>query len=297
MPDGAQPSGGSRPARAAPSALALLVIACGATWTAPVQAQAPPDASASSDAGAPHPVAAPAALARTLYDRARTEYEAERYAVALGLLRQAYVLSPAPGLLFDIAQCERKLGRCHEARATYGEYARQEADPARRTRAERLRDTLSDCAAPATPAPAPAPSPSPPPRPPLTKPPRPAAAKPSSTAPGASRSAPALSIAKWSLLAAGAAASAFTVYFVLDARSASSDISNAREWNSELSDREERGKRSAALAWVFGGASAALLGSGLALHLLDQPGARPRLGTLQLRPSHGAFTAAWSRAF
>ena len=87
------------------------------------------------------------------------------------------------------------------------------------------------------------------------------------------------------------------MYFALDARAASNDLENATSWRSDSSDREARGERSTLLAWVCGAAGVTLLGAGLTLHLLNEPGRAPNASALQLAPLPGGARASFARSF
>jgi tetratricopeptide (TPR) repeat protein len=243
-----------------------------------------------------------AATARELFAQAEQAYAAKEYATTVNLLRRAYALSPRPAFLFNIAQAQRKLGRCEAARASYQDYLLRETNAAHRERVERILRDMPECDAdtasrepeperqPAesireTPRPAPTPVAAPAPAP-LARPP--SADQSSDT--GAQ-------IAKWSLLGAGTISAGLAVYFALDARAASRDLEDATAWSSDSSDREARGERSTTLAWVCAGASATLLGAGLTLHFLSKP-ARPRsTAALVLSPLPGGARAGFTSAF
>lgn len=57
--------------------------------------------------------------ARELADKGRAAHEAGDYATAIAAFKEAYVLAPSPGLLFNIAQAYRLAGNCDEAAWMY----------------------------------------------------------------------------------------------------------------------------------------------------------------------------------
>src|SRR5579883_2391709 len=60
-------------------------------------------------------------------------YRRKQYAEALAKYRQAQALEPTPNLLFNIAQCLRKLGKLEEALGLYKQFLA--SNPAAETRA------------------------------------------------------------------------------------------------------------------------------------------------------------------
>src|SRR4051812_8016102 len=53
--------------------------------------------------------------ARQVNNEAQVEYELGHFQRSLELYEKAYKLRPIPGLLFNVAQCHRKLGQLKEA--------------------------------------------------------------------------------------------------------------------------------------------------------------------------------------
>jgi len=56
---------------------------------------------------------------RALHTSAQHEYDLGHFRQSLDLFEKLYKLKPLPGLLFNIAQCHRKLGELKEAASTY----------------------------------------------------------------------------------------------------------------------------------------------------------------------------------
>src|SRR5919201_4779589 len=69
-------------------------------------------------------------LARSLYERGQRQYELGHFAEARQLFEAAYEAKAAPALLFNIAQCHRKLGDLRSAASLYRSFLR--ADPENR---------------------------------------------------------------------------------------------------------------------------------------------------------------------
>ncbi len=57
--------------------------------------------------------------ARQLADRGRAAHDHGDYSAAIAAFKEAYVLAPSPGLLFNIAQAHRLAGHCDEAAWMY----------------------------------------------------------------------------------------------------------------------------------------------------------------------------------
>ena len=63
--------------------------------------------------------------AKQLYGEARTQYNLNEFAKALDLFKRAYQEHADPAFLFNIAQCERALGRYDDAEKSYRAYLRE----------------------------------------------------------------------------------------------------------------------------------------------------------------------------
>lgn len=79
---------------------------------------------------------------RALLSDAQAEYDLGHFKPSLDLFEKLYKLKPIPGLLFNIAQCHRKLGELDAAANTYRSFL-VKADPESRE-AERARDLLTE---------------------------------------------------------------------------------------------------------------------------------------------------------
>jgi hypothetical protein len=101
------------------------------------------------------------ATAKARYQEAARQYDLKEYGAALEGFREAYRLSGDPVFLFNIAQCERKLGHNHDAIDFYKSYLRRRPDAPNRDEVERRLDELEKLVAEQKP-PAPALEPAPP---------------------------------------------------------------------------------------------------------------------------------------
>lgn len=95
---------------------------------------------------------------RQLLERAKERFEAGRGSGeearqqlegALDALRLAYQLTPAPWLLFNLAQVKSRLGACHEATELYQRFLASNPAPEARTSAEQAMKLLGQCTEPA----------------------------------------------------------------------------------------------------------------------------------------------------
>ncbi|HUB06180.1 MAG TPA: tetratricopeptide repeat protein [Myxococcales bacterium] len=109
-------------------------------------------------------------VAQRLYDKASASYAAGHYERALRDFAAAYQLDPATSLLFNIAQCHRKLGHWKDALSYYRSYLSERPDSVNRAAVEALIEEAQAhvpaepsrvAAAPATAAPAAKPTPGP----------------------------------------------------------------------------------------------------------------------------------------
>ena len=76
--------------------------------------------------------------ARTLTKNAGADYRNGRFESAAVSYQRAYALVPAPQLLFDIGQCQRKLGRPDRAKTFFQAYLRARPDAPHRVVVEQL---------------------------------------------------------------------------------------------------------------------------------------------------------------
>jgi tetratricopeptide (TPR) repeat protein len=114
-------------------------------------------------AAAREQTAHPSPEARLHYERGIAHYNLGEFPAAIDELKQAYALSNAPGLLFNLAQAERLAGQPDQALYFYRTYLRLEPDAPNRADVEHRIDEMEKAVAAraeAPPAKAPAPPPS-----------------------------------------------------------------------------------------------------------------------------------------
>jgi tetratricopeptide (TPR) repeat protein len=122
-------------------------------------------AATSAHAAPPDPPAAPApapvdgrAHAKRLFEQGQAHYDLGEYDEAIAAFREAYEISSAPALLFNIAQAHRLKGDCPRALQVYRHFVRLDPDSLHRSAAEGQIAALSaqcehkgDAAAPSMP--------------------------------------------------------------------------------------------------------------------------------------------------
>lgn len=111
----------SRPRRGVPALALALLLGGTAAWSAPASSQEE---------------------ARAAFNSAQKDYAAHRYENALRGYQHAYGLAPLPALLFDIAQCERKLQRWARAESDYRRYVAAAPDASNRPLAQTLAEEM-----------------------------------------------------------------------------------------------------------------------------------------------------------
>ncbi len=193
--------------------------------------------------------------ARDLAERGRAYHDAGDYERAVDAYREAYVLAPSPGLLFNLAQAYRLDGDCDDAAWMYRRYLDANPNDAGRTLAEGHLAAVEKCAHGKLFA--------------VTPPPH-ATAVPDPIAvamPDDPRSSPSHSFARqqhvgiWIAIGGGAAL-AVGAAFAIDAHIAANEVSatyaHGGKW-SDIAATDERGRRSATIATAFG------IGGGIAV--------------------------------
>ena len=115
---------------------ALSFIVAAAIATAP----------GSASAGEPQPPEVIPAKARALADRGRAFHNAGDYGNAIIAFKEAYVMAPSPGLLFNLAQAYRLQGSCDDAALMYRRYLGTDPGDEGRTIAEGHLRTVERCA-------------------------------------------------------------------------------------------------------------------------------------------------------
>jgi tetratricopeptide (TPR) repeat protein len=111
--------------------LSAVLLALAAT-TATARAEQPATPPAANAAPSPDAVAE----ARQHYERGMTHYQLGEFTAAVGEFKQAYALSPAPGLLFNLAQASRLAKQYEQALYFYRTYLRVAPEAPNRTDVE-----------------------------------------------------------------------------------------------------------------------------------------------------------------
>jgi tetratricopeptide (TPR) repeat protein len=218
------------------------------------------------------------AKAKELATRGRVYHDAGDYSMAIAAFKEAYVLAPSPGLLFNIAQAYRLAGNCDEAAWMYRRYLDTNPTGTNRQLAEQHLATVEKCGSGGL-------------RMAVIQPkPAPKVPTPQGAALGASLGmaaagadgeqavdAPSLDRAhtykRYGIVAgvAGGAALVGAGIFALQARDASQDVENkykkGGKWE-DVKDDDARGKRDATFAKVLGVGGGLAVASGAILYAL-----------------------------
>jgi tetratricopeptide (TPR) repeat protein len=185
--------------------------------------------------------------ARQLAEKGRTAHDAGDYNAAVAAFKEAYVLAPSPGLLFNIAQAYRLAGNCDEAAWMYRRFLDTNPVGNHRQLAETHLGTVEKCGTGGLRITAPEPSPD------------------NMSVPGAALavtkdSDPSPRTGKLKKIGIGTAVGggvllAGAAVFALDARDAQNTVAETYKrggkW-SEIKDVDARGKRSSAIATGLG---------------------------------------------
>ncbi|MCU1282083.1 MAG: hypothetical protein JWM53_5629, partial [bacterium] len=238
--------------------------------------------------------AAPDNVARVLTHQGLELYKRGEYQAAIDRFKQAYLVAPAPLLLYDVAQAYRLAGDCAAARRYYVEYQAADADGARRAGVDGRIADMERCARAAVEvAPVVAPTPAVEPRPNAA----PAAAVVVTPSPSPSPQHHRLRIAALGVGAAGLALVATGVYFSVRAADDSSQVGRLYAGGGSWSDHYQslqgdgRAATSASIAlYTVGGAA---LATGALLWTLD----RRRHERFVAAVAPGSIFAAWQCAF
>lgn len=247
-------------------------------------------ATATAHAGEPHRPEVVPQKARALAERGRAFHDARDYPNAIIAFKEAYVMAPSPGLLFNLAQAYRLQGNCDDAAMFYRRYINTGPSPEARVIAEGHLGSVERCvhqrrlnirvdeSVGAEPAPG---------------------APDGSLFLGDSKAARRGALQKdvgIGLTIGGGIAMSAALYYAFDAHNASSSIeeayANGAKWK-DVEPIDQRGERSARLARIFGvGGGMAIVG-GVTLYLLGKRA--ERLAPIALVPSkRGAeVSLAW----
>jgi tetratricopeptide (TPR) repeat protein len=238
------------------------------------------------------PVApATAAKARALFEQGIARFGARDFEDAIAAFEASYKLDPRPEVLFSLAQAERQSGDCPTAVALYRKFLATDP-PARH--ADAARDGIGKCERalasrpldvaapePAAPEQASAPGPTPVPAPPPTSSPAPRAAW---------RTPVGLALLGGGALGLGGGAALFVA-----ARKAAGEADDAARYDDYVA-RMDRAESRQRLAFIVGGAGAALVATGAIVLLTggggDDDERPPVAAGLDVGPGAFAVTAA-----
>lgn len=202
--------------------------------------------------------------ARALAEKGKAAHQAGDYEVAISAFKEAYVLAPSPGLLFNIAQAYRLAGNCDEASWMYRRFLDTGPIGVHRRLAEQHLSNVEKCSEGTLKV-------SPPPPPKLdAKLPEPKLDARATITTTDDRSK---TYKRWGLYVGigGAAGLATAAAFAIDAKQASDQVAETYKrggkW-SDIADVDERGKRSATIATVAGVAGGAAAATGVVLYAL-----------------------------
>lgn len=197
--------------------------------------------------------------ARRLAERGRVYHQAGNYSAAIAAFKDAYVLAPSPGLLFNIAQAYRLAGNCDEAAWMYRRFLDASPVGPHRELARSHLETVEKCSRGALRVATPAPT------------------REVFAVPDLGRASAAVELQargrKLQRLGigtaiAGGALLAGAALFALDAHDAAQVVSDTYErggkWDDIAAD-DARGRRSSALAAVLGVSGGAAIVSGIVM--------------------------------
>lgn len=232
--------------------------------------------------------------ARALADRGRAFHDAGDYGNAIVAFKEAYVIAPSPGLLFNLAQAYRLAGNCDDASLMYRRYLNTGPAPEARLIAEahlagtdrctqmRGLNIRKDETQPAAGA---------------LHPPARDGGTVFAEPPTHERSELTKNIGIGFMLGGGIALTA-AAYYAYDANSASSSVeeayANGAKWK-DVQAIDERGERSARYAKILGiGGGVAVIG-GVTLYLLGKRA--ERLTPIAVVPTKNGAEVSWAWRF
>jgi tetratricopeptide (TPR) repeat protein len=228
--------------------------------------------------------------ARALADRGRAFHDAGDYPNAIIAFKEAYVMAPSPGLLFNLAQAYRLQGNCDDAALMYRRYINTGPSSEARGIAEAHLGSVERCVQkralniPVDESVGPAPTPG---------------APDGSLFVSDSKAATRAELQKdigIGLAIGGGIAMAAAIYYAFDAHSAATSIEDAyahgAKWK-DVAPIDQRGERSARLAKICGVGGGIAIAGGVALYVIGKR--TERLAPIALVPTkHGAeVSVAW----
>jgi tetratricopeptide (TPR) repeat protein len=232
------------------------------------------------------------AKARELADRGRAYHETGEYREAVSAFKEAYVLAPSPGLLFNIAQSYRLAGNCDESAWMYRRFLDTEPIPEHRVLAERHLASVQQCGSGGLR---------------LAEPPRldvevpDPAPRPTAIAKRVPRdNARGTTLKRYGVGAAigGGVALAGAAVLALDARDAERTVAETYrlggKW-ADVADDDARGRRSAAMATVIGIGGGLAVASGMVLYAVGRHHEKAR--HVAVTPTAGGAQVSMSWGF
>ncbi len=219
-------------------------------------------------AGEPAPPEFIPAKARALADKGRAFHDAGDYGNAIIAFKEAYVMAPSPGLLFNLAQSYRLQGNCDDASLMYRRYIATGPSAEGKTIAEGHLGTVERCAHkaslgipqdPTSPAAV------------VIKTDRESGSL-FATAP-VNRKAELKKDIGLGLIIGGGVAIGVAAYYGFRAHEAASEVeagyANGAKWK-DLQDIDARGESSASMATIFGIGGGLAVAGGVTLYLLGR---------------------------
>ncbi len=223
----------------------------------------------SASAQEPAPPEVVPAKARALADKGRAFHDAGDYGNAIIAFKEAYVMAPSPGLLFNLAQAYRLQGNCDDAAMMYRRYIATDPSVEGKTIAQGHLDSMDRCAHKAA----------------LNLPQDPNSTAPAltirtdrasgslfATSAGSRRSEHQKDIGL-GLTIGGGVAVALAAYFAYEAHDASAAVergyANGSKWK-DLESIDARGERSATYAQIFGIGGGLAVAGGITLYVLGR---------------------------
>ena len=237
-------------------AICLFLLAGGVAWAGPSEADIE--------------------AAKVHYQSGAQYYEGGAYDDAIREFKEAYRLSKAPALLYNLSQAYEKKGDYVNARDNLKRYIDSgnaeegelpQLQEKLRTYDQRLRGKpaspppTAPKTAPPPPTAVPAPAPAPVPTPEAVTPPP----------PEPTDSGPPFKVWKWVAGGAGVASVVLATVFAIDAKSQQNKIEDAQGgvYSQDLQDAYSRGQRDKTLAIVFGVTGGALLATSVVMFVVD----------------------------
>ncbi|MBI4511597.1 MAG: hypothetical protein HY698_18325 [Deltaproteobacteria bacterium] len=253
--------------------------------------------------------------ARTHYEKGQAYYDMAKYAEAIAEFEKAYLLSRAPGLLYNMAQAHRLNNDCGQALTFYRNYLRAYPSAENREEVETRIKEMEQCqrdqapravappVVPALPAVAPPPRTPAPVLPPLEE--RPASATPErriEVPPSKQGHSPKrFRLAAWSTGGAGILLLGAGVYWGLQANRTYGELEDkCREectWSNADSGQLSDADREKRLSFISMGLGAVALGTGAVLYTLGGRPNEAKAPAISLHPTPNGTSLVYSCEF